>query len=117
MTRHVTLAPEELEFLQIVGYVLMSFRKWEKAALIYDLLQNLMPEDIKVAKARALIAINMERYERALEIADIILEKSSSMLDHKDALIIKTRAFWALGQREKARECFSKAISLKEKAH
>jgi len=110
MSETMKLTEEELEFLHLVGYILLSFKKWEKAAVIYDLLQQFMPDDIQITKARALIAVNLGNYDKAIQYADKIIEKADKNNDIKNALIIKTKTFWALGKREEARKCLAEAV-------
>ncbi len=112
MPETTKLTEEELEFLHLVGYILLSFKKWEKAAVIYDLLQQFMPDNIQITKARALIAANLGNYEKAIQYTDRIIERADRNSDIKNALIIKTKTLWALGRKEEARECFAKALAI-----
>ncbi len=96
------LSQEELEFLQLLGYILMMYGKWNRAAAIYDALDILMPDNFQIRKAQALTCLNTGQNERALEKIEELLENSAPPSERKNLLIMKARALWNLGKRNEA---------------
>ncbi len=91
------------EFLSVLGFLYLQHGKARKAATVFETLQILQPNDLKVGQSLAYALVLTEKFDQALELADRWIAKTSdSQPEWKTLKIIRSRALFGLGREHDA---------------
>ncbi len=97
------------EFWALLGFTYMEHGKFDKARVVFELLKGAF-DDVNSLKALSYICLKTGRYEEALAYADAFIKRCEDEKKRKTAFLLKSRALWALGRREEARQYMKKFL-------
>ena len=100
------LIPENEKTLFIKGYIYSKTGNLGDAIRCYEKILSLNPDYISAKKNLGIISYNKGNYQEAINIFAEILDKYS---EEKDVLINMGRAYFQLGDKEKAQKFFEQA--------
>jgi tetratricopeptide (TPR) repeat protein len=104
------MAPDEREFLSILGYFYLQNQKFDKAVVLFEALRELLPGDRLVAKSLCYAYLMTEQYTAALKIAEWVDSGQSPAEDGHIGLVLKSKSLWGVGRTDEARQLLNRFI-------
>ena len=101
-------------FMYLLSYLYMLNGKWAKSMTLLEALHVFFPQDVKLRKAMACVALHMNEYEKTLRHTEFLIRETSVSRDQADGCFMKSRALWALDRREEARSLFDRFLALEK---
>lgn len=102
---------EQTEALQVLADVYLDQGQPDRAAILLEALTVLEPGKIEVLRVLSYAWLLAGRHENALATIDALLQQDAAMPDNAPALLIRSKALWALGRVTEAQESLQRYLN------
>lgn len=109
--RNPLIKEQEKKFLLLLGYNYLKSNKLEKAVVIFKVLYHLYPDTDLFSLCLSYLYLKLNNHEDTLFYAEIYLKNKKGKL--KQGRLIKSKALFALGLVDEAKECAKKIFDTK----
>lgn len=103
---------EQTETLLILAEVYLDQGQPERAAILLEALHWLEPDSVPVLRALSYALLQAGRTEEALAALDALLRRDAAMPAQAPALLMRSKALWALGRAAEAQESWQRYLQL-----
>jgi predicted Zn-dependent protease len=98
----------QLNFLKVLAHLFMQYGKAEKAATILEMLRLASPADSWIVRMLALAQLQSGDANAALGTVDLSLGMERDHEHLATSELIRSRAYWALGNAHEARQALAR---------
>lgn len=103
---------EHTEALHVLADVYLDQGHADRAAVLLEALTVLEPNNAATFRALSYAWLLAGRYKDALAATDALLRLEATMPDNIPALLIRSKALWALGQTAEAQQSLQRYLEL-----
>lgn len=101
---------EYSEVLLIIAEAYLDQRQEQRAVVLLQALRILDAENPRLLPALSYALLQTEEYASALDIIDDLLRSNPCMPEHAPALLMRSKALWALGRVSEAQESWQRYL-------
>ena len=107
---------EQTEALQVLADVYLDQGLADRAAVLLEALTVLEPDNLQTFKALGYAQLEAGDYEAALAAVDALLRLGAPMPENAPALLLRSKALWAMGRVAEAQENLQRYLELESPA-
>ncbi len=104
----------EREFLSLLGYLYLRHGRLEEARVLFEALEVLLPDDLSIRKTLSYIYLRAGEYPESLEETERFMQKATEREDREMGHLLRSKAYWGLGDKAAAAASYEEALNLKE---
>ncbi len=105
---------DQKDFLLLLSYLFLKNGKNEKANTLLCALHGIDPEDSRVTLSYCYSSLLSGDYEKALELANVLLGEGNINRYKRLGLFMKSKALWGLGKEEESQYAMNRFLRFKE---
>lgn len=103
---------EQTEALQVLADIYLDQGQSERAVILLNALALLEPAKVSIFRALSYALLLTGCHEDALAATDTLLRLDAKMPENAPALLIRSKALWALGRLTEAQESLQRYLEL-----
>ena len=101
----------DTKVLHLLANLLTQQNREEKARELLEFALSRSPNNLEVMKALSAVCLLTRNNDRALELADAVLDQVHEQSDQASLLLVRSRALWGLGREAESRVAMDEYIS------
>jgi tetratricopeptide (TPR) repeat protein len=108
------MTPQQKAYLEVLAYVFLQHAKYDKALVIYQVLQSLYPQSADYPLALAYLYIQLQDYLKADEQAQLAIAIGLPFFKLYFCRLLRSKALWNLGHEALSQQLLLEFLEMKK---